>query len=101
MARATVAIIAAIIPKAYPCFIARGLPYGTDPRIVRGLLTRIVTATMQGKSCNEDALNFLVAFIKDGKPRDAREAVLLFHMACTDSLTMDTFRKMTNTEDPV
>jgi len=73
----------------------------TDPRIVRGLLTRIVNATMHGKSVDEDALNFMVAFIKDSKPRNARDALLLAQMVCTDSFAMDTLRKMANTEDPV
>ena len=50
---------------------------------------------------DQDALNFVVAFIKDGKPRTSIEAVILAQAAVTNGLVMENSRKISNAEDPV
>ena len=70
----------------------------SDERIVRGLLSQIVNATMYVRYSDLDALNFVVAFIKDGKPRSSTQALLLAQTAVTHWLMMETARHFANAE---
>ena len=49
----------------------------SDQRIVRGLLSQIVNAMMYVRYCDQDALNFVVAFIKYGKPPERNRSFAL------------------------
>ena len=71
-----------------------------DRRIIRGLLSQILNATVYSNHSDEDTLNFVVAFIKDNKPRDSIEATLLAQMSTVHDLLMKTLRRVAMFEDP-
>src|SRR5262249_39489612 len=71
----------------------------SDQRIIRGILSQIINATMYGKSYDEDTLNFIVAVIKDNEPRNSTEAMILANIAALNDLAFKQLGRIADCED--
>jgi len=73
----------------------------TDPRIICGLLSQIVNLNNRSTWCDEEAINFTVALVRNNNPRNALQVMLVINMATTQSHLIDVSRKLTNATDPI
>ena len=63
-----------------------------------GLQRQLANAAQRGGKISEDDLNFLIAVVKDIKPRDQLEAMLAAQMAVTHGAIMTFARRLGNVE---
>jgi len=67
--------------------------------LANGLLIQLAGMCEQDGQIIEDKLNFMFAIIKENKPRDSNEALLLVQMAAIQELFMKTARRLANADD--
>jgi hypothetical protein len=70
-----------------------------DVDIVFGLQRQLAKAVQRGGKISEDDLNFLIAVVKDIKPRDQLESMLVAQMAVIHEAIMTFARRLGNVED--
>jgi hypothetical protein len=71
----------------------------TDVDFINGLVEHLAAASLRGDQVNEGHLNFMLGVIKENKPRDQIEAMLLAQMATTYMATMQFARQLANAEN--
>jgi hypothetical protein len=71
----------------------------SDSDFVHALLEQLANAASRGKQVADHDLNFLVAVIKDIKPRDQLETMLASHMAVVHVAIMTFARRLANVEN--
>ena len=70
-----------------------------DGDFVEGLLRQLANAVRRGGKISEEDLNFLIAVVKDIKPRDQLESMLAAQMAVTHAAIMTFARRLGNVEN--
>lgn len=71
-------------------------PVGKD--VITGLIHHIAVQGSYGKTFDEDAANFALAFVDSMQPADAAEAVLLTQMAATHQAMMMMTRRLNHVQ---
>jgi hypothetical protein len=71
----------------------------TDSDFLNGLLGQLLNAGSQGKQPDEAGLNFMLAVVKDVKPRDQLEAMLAAQMAAVHLATMSFARRLAHVDN--
>jgi hypothetical protein len=66
---------------------------------VSGLLQQVGNAGSQGRSADEDGLNFMLSVVKGIKPKDRLEAMLAAQMAAVHMATMTLARRLAHVEN--
>jgi hypothetical protein len=70
----------------------------TDFDFIQGLVEQLANASSQRDQLNEGDLNFMLAVVKEVKPRDQIEAMLAAQMAAVHMATMKFARRLANVE---
>jgi len=70
----------------------------TDYDFVDGLLRQLTNAGLDGDKANEANINFLLAVVRDAKPKDQLEAMLLAQMAVVHTTSMVFARRLRDAE---
>lgn len=70
-----------------------------DRDFVQGLISQLANASLHGREIDEAGLNFMLAVIKDIKPRDQIEAMLAAQMAGIHMTTMTFTRRLSQVEN--
>lgn len=71
----------------------------TDDDFLKGLLRQLGNAGSQGGELDEAGLNFMLAVVKDVKPKDQLEAMLAAQMAAAHMATMTFARRLAGVEN--
>ncbi len=71
----------------------------TDGDFLNGLLRQLVNAGSQGGEVDEAGLNFMLAVVKDVKPKDQLEAMLAAQMAAVHMATMTFARRLAHVDN--
>jgi hypothetical protein len=70
----------------------------TDYDFVDGLLRQLTNAELDGDKADEANINFLLAVVRDAKPKDHLEAMLLAQMAVVHVTSMEFARRLRRAE---
>ncbi len=71
----------------------------TDPDFLNGLLWQLANARSQGKSLDENGLNFMLSLVIGVEPKDQVEAMLAAQMAAVHNATMTFARYLAHVEN--
>ena len=66
----------------------------SEPDFLKGLLGQLINAGTQGRTVDENTLNFMLAIVKGVEPRDQGEALLAAQMAAVHNATMTFVRRL-------
>jgi hypothetical protein len=71
----------------------------TDRDAMHGILKQLVKASVSGEKSDEINLSFMISMVKNIKPRDSVEAMLVAQMVCVHVMAMRCAYHLANAED--
>ena len=71
----------------------------SEPDFLNGLLGQLINAGTQGRTVDENTLNFMLAIVKGVEPRDQGEALLAAQMAAVHNATMTFVRRLNHVDN--